>query len=344
MKNVIRTTAKIVLPLLFGLVLLWLLYRKVDLDEMLLVIRKGVRYDIILLSLIFGLLGNIIRGYRWSLLINSLGVKFKKSNAVLAVVGNYAVNLVLPRVGEIWRCGVVAKYDNISFTKLIGTLVIDRVFDTIMVGLITLGIFLFNISFFTSFFAKNPELMDGVYELSHSIWLYVGITLFITFIWVLFTYFSHLKIIRKLKEVLSSIWDGMKSIWLLKQKIRFIIQTILIWTCYFFFFYITFYAFDFTRELGFKVGLIAFAMSSIAVAVPVQGGIGPWHFMVIATLVTYGVRDTDASAFALVVHTVQTVWTGLVGLLAVVLLPLLNKRSLVNHAHARKKKDENLDR
>lgn len=328
LNDVIRTIAKIALPLLFGLVLLWLLYRKVDLQEMMQVIRKGVRYDIIAFSLIFGLLGNVIRGFRWALLIDSLGVKFKKSNAILAVVGNYAVNLVLPRVGEIWRCGVVAKYDNISFTKLIGTLVIDRVFDTVMVGLITLGIFIFNISFFTHFFAKNPELMNGLYELSHSVWLYVGLIVFATLIWVLFAYFSHLTIIRKVKEVLRNIWDGMKSIWLMKQKIRFIIQTILIWVSYFLFFYITFYAFDFTRELGVKVGLIAFAMSSIAVAVPVQGGIGPWHFMVIATLVTFGVKDTDASAFALVVHTLQTVWTGLVGLIAVLLLPIINGRKV----------------
>lgn len=328
--NVIRTAAKIVLPLLFGLVLLWLLYRKVDFSEMMQVIRKGVRYDIICFSLIFGLLGNVVRGFRWALLIDSLGVKFKKSNAILAVVGNYAVNLVLPRVGEIWRCGVVAKYDNISFTKLIGTLVIDRVFDTVMVGLITLGIFLFNISFFTHFFAKNPDLMDGFYELSHSVWLYIGIILFVSVIWVLFAYFSHLKIIRKVKDILRNVWDGMKSIWLLKHKIRFSVQTILIWTCYFLFFYTTFYAFDFTRDLGVKVGLIAFAMSSIAVAVPVQGGIGPWHFMVIATLMTYGVTETDASAFALVVHTIQTIWTGLVGLLAVLILPFMNRRKSNN--------------
>ena len=83
------------------------------------------------------------------------------SNVIYAVLGNYAVNLVLPRVGEVWRCGMITKYDKISFTKLLGTLLIDRVSDTIMVGLITLMIFIFNISFFTSFFAKNPALLEG---------------------------------------------------------------------------------------------------------------------------------------------------------------------------------------
>ena len=85
------------------------------------------------------------------------------------------------------------------------------------------------------------------------------------------------------------------------------------------------FAFDFTRDLGVTVGLIAFTMSSIAVAVPVQGGIGPWHFMVIATLMCFGVKETDAAAFALVVHTVQTAWLGITGLFGVVALPFVNK-------------------
>ena len=121
---------------------------------------------------------------------------------------------------------------------------------------------------------------------------------------------------------------GTLSVWLMEHKARFLMETILIWAGYFCYFYITFYAFDFTRDLGISVGLIAFTMSSIGVAVPVQGGIGPWHFMVIATLVCFGVNENDAAAFALVVHTVQTVWTGLCGLFGVVALPLTNRKPL----------------
>ena len=94
---------------------------------------------------------------------------------------------------------------------------------------------------------------------------------------------------------------------------------------YFLYFYTTFYAFEFTAPLGIRIGLIAFAMSSLGVAVPVQGGIGVWHFMVISTLVAFGVDRTDAAAFALVVFTVQTVWVVLCGLFGIFALPLLNK-------------------
>ena len=324
-KSILRTFVKVVLPLGFGFLLLWWLFREMDLTEIWNVIRHGVRYDIILFSLLFGLFANIVRGLRWGLLIETLGVRFKRSNAINAVLGNYAVNLVLPRVGEVWRCGIVAKYDKISFSKLLGTLLIDRVSDTIMVGTITLFIFIFNIDFFISFFAKNPALLEGFHAMLNSIWIYALAIGLVILVWFVFKYMSRFTLVRKAKELLLNVWAGMKSIWLMDRKWLFLVQTLLIWSGYFCYFYITFYAFDFTRELGIGVGLIAFTMSSIGVAVPVQGGIGPWHFMVIATLVCFGVNENDAAAFALVVHTVQTVWTGLCGLAGIVALHLTNK-------------------
>ena len=324
-KSILRTFVKVVLPLGFGFLLLWWLFREMDLTEIWNVIRHGVRYDIILFSLLFGLFANIVRGLRWGLLIETLGVRFKRSNAINAVLGNYAVNLVLPRVGEVWRCGIVAKYDKISFSKLLGTLLIDRVSDTIMVGTITLFIFIFNIDFFISFFAKNPALLEGFHAMLNSIWIYALAIGLVILVWFVFKYMSRFTLVLKAKELLLNVWAGMKSIWLMDRKWLFLVQTLLIWSGYFCYFYITFYAFDFTRELGIGVGLIAFTMSSIGVAVPVQGGIGPWHFMVIATLVCFGVNENDAAAFALVVHTVQTVWTGLCGLAGIVALPLTNK-------------------
>ncbi|MDL2278540.1 flippase-like domain-containing protein [Parabacteroides sp. OttesenSCG-928-G07] len=325
-KHILRTSAKILLPLAFGGFLIWYLYRDLDLTEIWQVVKKGVRYEIILFSLLFGLFANIIRALRWGLLIDSLGAKYKMSNAINAVLGNYAVNLVLPRVGEVWRCGVLTKYDKIPFTKLFGTLLVDRVCDTLTVGLITLFIFIFNISFFKSFFARNPALLDGFESMFNSIWIYVAVIIIGVAIWFVFTYMKHFTLVQKARNMFYNIWVGIKSVWLMEQKVRFILYTFLIWGGYFLYFYITFYAFGFTRDLGIVVGLIAFAMSSIGVAVPVQGGIGPWHFMVIATLVCFNVSENDAAAFALVVHTVQTVWTGLCGVVSIAALPLTNKK------------------
>ena len=66
-KSILRTFLKIILPLAFGCLLLWFLYRKMDITEIWRVVKEGVRYDIILVSLLFGLFANIVRGLRWGL-------------------------------------------------------------------------------------------------------------------------------------------------------------------------------------------------------------------------------------------------------------------------------------
>ena len=326
-KSVTRVSIKILLPLALGCLLLWYLYRNMDFSAIWGIVKTGVDYKIILFSLLFGLGANVVRGLRWGLLIQSMGVKFRMCNAVYAVLGNYAVNLVLPRVGEVWRCGMLTKYDNLSFTKLLGTLLIDRVSDLIAVGLIASFIFLFHIDFFLSFLQRNPQLVDGFYSMSHSIWIYIFLVISSLLIWFVFKYMSNFTLVQKLKGMLKNIWFGIQSFWVMKEKGKFLMETALIWLGYFLYFYITFYAFDFTKDLGLSVGLIAFTMSSIGVAVPVQGGIGPWHFMVISTLVCFGVKENDAAAFALVVHTIQTAWTGLCGLFGVMILPVINRNS-----------------
>ena len=128
--------------------------------------------------------------------------------------------------------------------------------------------------------------------------------------------------------MLKNIWEGIKSLWKIERKTTFFLQTLSIWVCYFLYFYITFFAFDFTKDLGIRIALIAFAMSSIGVAVPVQGGIGVWHFMVMSTLVAFGVNKGDAGAFAFLVFAIQTAWVVLVGLFGIIALPIINKEKL----------------
>jgi uncharacterized protein (TIRG00374 family) len=286
---------------------------------------EKTRYEIILFSLLFGLAANIVRGWRWGLLIDTLGQRYRLKNLIYAVLGNYAINFVLPRVGEVWRCGIITKYEKISFPKLLGTLLIDRVTDTFAVGAMTLFLFVFNFGFFKSFFARNPELMISAPDDSSVLWILLSCLIVAAGIWLTFTRLAHLSLVQKAKGLLSNVWEGIKSLWRMEHKWLFLLQTLMIWGCYYLFFYVTFYAFDFTRDLGPLAGLFAFAMSSIGVAVPIQGGIGPWHFMVIAALMCFGVKETDAAAFALVVHTTQSIWTAVCGLCGIVALPIANR-------------------
>jgi uncharacterized membrane protein YbhN (UPF0104 family) len=325
LKQLFRKAIRILLPLTLGCLLLWYLYKDQDIKEIMNVVKKGVRFDIILFSLLFGTGANIVRGFRWGLLIDSLGERVKRSNLVLTVFGTYAINMALPRVGEIWRCGEVSKYEKISFTKVLGTMVVDRVMDTLVVAILTVSLFVFNIGFFKHYFSQNPAVLEGFYSMFTSVWMYIGLAATGLVIWLLFTRWGHKSVVQKSKGAVLNVWEGIKSLWKMEHKVRFIIQTLLIWGGYFCYFYITFYAFGFTQDLGVRIGLIAFAMSSVGVAVPVQGGIGVWHFMVISTIVCFGVADKDAATFAFIVYATQTMWIILLGLVSIVALPVLNK-------------------
>ena len=325
-KQIFQKIIQILLPLALGIILLWYLYRNQDLSEIMRVVKKGVRYDIILFSLIFGLAANTVRGLRWSLLIDSLGKRVKRKNAIYAIWGNYAINMALPRAGEIWRCGIMARYEKTPFTKLLGTLFVDRIMDAMVVAFLTLCLGVFNISFFKNFFSDNPPLvLATIYKLISSEWTYVALAVLALLIWLVFAKLKHFKVVKIVSGMIQNVWEGVKSIWKIEFKFLFFIQTLLIWGGYFLYFYITFFAFDFTRDLGLRIALIAFTMSSIGVAAPVQGGIGVWHFMVISTLVAFEVNSVDAGAFALVVYTIQNVWVVLTGLFGIVALPIINK-------------------
>ncbi|MDR2499076.1 MAG: flippase-like domain-containing protein [Tannerellaceae bacterium] len=323
-KKILNTAIKVILPLFLGCGLLWYLYRGADLSQMWAHAKKA-SLGILLFSLLFGLAGNLVRSFRWGLLIDAIGEKYRIRNLICAVLGNYAINFVLPRVGEVWRCGIITRYEKISFTKLLGTLVIDRVADTLSVGIITLLIFFFNLSFVETYLSRNPSFKISLDNQSSTIWIIVALLIIAAATWFTFTRLSHLSLVQKARGGLVNIWEGMKSVWLMERKWLFLLQTLGIWSLYFLFFYTTFYAFDFTRNLGPVKGLIVFTMSSIGVAAPVQGGIGAWHFMVISSLVCFDVPAEEAAAFALVVYTIQSVWQIVCGLVGIVALPMMNK-------------------
>jgi uncharacterized protein (TIRG00374 family) len=317
---------KTFLPLAFGLLIFWLIFHKLDFHEILSILKKDVNFWIIALSLPFGLFANIVRAYRWDLLIRPLGYKPKKSNLIYAVLGNYGVNLAVPRFGEIWRCSIITRYEKIPFPKLIGTMITDRLSDLFSVILIVIIAFILNIPYFNSFFQQYPVTFEKFHTLFSSGWLYYFIGISIAVVFLFFVEYGDLAWIKKLKTTVLNIWEGVHTVFLMKEKRKFFLYTLLIWVGYFLYFYICFYAFPFTKDLGWNCGLIAFGMSSIAVAVPVPGSIGPWHAAVIATLIGFGLSAIDAGAFAFCIHTIQAlIFTALFGLFGVLALPVVNK-------------------
>lgn len=325
----INATLRILLPLLLGAGLLYLLYRNTNWGDVQKIIQSDLDYSWLAFSLVFGLLANVVRGLRWQLLIPPIvpegEAQPKLSNAILTVLGSYTINMGVPRAGELWRCAEYKRYEGLSFSSLLGTLINDRLADVMSLLLILICVVVGHQDFFWSFFADNPEKLERLQTfLASPYFLLVLLVLLVSF--ALFVYFVRKRPTAKLSQVVHSIIAGVSSIRAMKHRWLFVLYSLMIWGGYFLFFYTTFFAFPFTRELGISVALIAFALSSMSVLAPVQAGMGPWHFMVITTLTAYGVSRADAGAFALIVHTTQTLWISLVGLVAIIALPFLNKR------------------
>lgn len=331
--DILRSFLKMSLPILLAVGIIWWLYRDLALEDFMSSMEQ-IDYPIFALSLLYGLSANVLRGLRWHLLTTPIardaGVSTRASNAIATVLGSYSVNMIIPRGGELWRCIAYRKYEGLSLAAIIGTLITDRIADILCLGVILILVVLFNTDFFISnlFSASSyTELLRGVI---YSPWTYLlafaGLSVFLLIAYLIKYHPQH-----RASNLILNMWRGIISIRSIDKPYTFILYSLLIWLGYFGFFYTSFFAFSFTASLPLSAGFIAFAMSSLSVLAPVQNGIGAWHFMVITTLVAYGIDEANAKSFALIVHTLQTLWITLVGLVAIILLPMINKHDTIKH-------------
>lgn len=238
---------------------------------------------------------------------------------------SYAANLVLPRVGEVSRCGILAKYDNISFAKSLGTVVTERLIDVLCMVFITGTTFLLQMPVFLTFFRETGTKIPSIMHLFTSVWFYIILFCVIGIIVLLYYLMRALSFFQKVKGIALNVYEGVMTLRSVKNIPLFVLYTALIWLCYFFHFYITFYCFGFTENLDMMAALVMFAAGTFAVVVPTPNGAGPWHFAIISMMVLYGVNVTDAGIFALIVHGVQTFLVALLGIYGLVALQFTHR-------------------
>ena len=269
-----------------------------------------------ILSLPFGILAQAFRGWRWKQSLEPIGEYPRSSVCVNSIFLSYAVSLLIPRIGEFARCGVLNRYDKVPFPKAIGTVVTERAVDTLIVLLISATAFLMQIPVFTNFFSRTGTRIDDIFVMFSPMgWLVTaicGVSSIVLFYYVL----RHLSFYKKVKEMFSGIWQGISSLRKVKNIPLFIFYSIAIWGSYFLHYYLTFFCFDVTANLGLSCALVSFVVGSVAVIVPTPNGAGPWHFAVKTMLILYGVADNQALYFVLIVHTIQTLLVILLGVYA----------------------------
>lgn len=301
------------LPFVLGLGILWWMYRGTNWSDFGHYVLHEMNWWWMLLSLAFGILPQMARAWRWKMALEPLGEHPRRTSCIDAIFMSYAASLVIPRVGEVTRCGTLKSADGVSFTKSLGTVVTERLVDSLLMLLFTGIAFLLQLPMFLRFLKEtNTNIGDLLYR-------FTGTGYIVTFICLLaaliagFVAIRRFSFFKKGRDMLRDMWEGVLSLRKVRNLPLYLFYSVLIWVGYFLHFYIAFFCFDFTAHLSIGAAFLIFCVGTFAVLVPTPNGAGPWHFAVKTMLVLYGVAETQAIMFALTVHTIQTALVVLLG-------------------------------
>lgn len=321
------------LPLALTVLLLVYMFRKVNFADMWDLIRHGVDYWWILLAMAISILSHVARAARWRLQLDALDIRPPFMALCCSIFGCYALNLVFPRLGEVWRCTYIASSQKTSFSSVLGSMIGDRLADTLMVLLLLLLCLVVASPALNAFLTRYPVGRDLLALISH-VWFWVAVGGAALTAWGLLHAFRNTTIVRKIKEMALSMWQGFIVVATMKGRGKFLLLTLAIWGCYYLQLYVAFYAFDFTRQLchgpGMAGGLIpclvAFVLSSISMAIPSNGGLGPWNLAIMFGLAIYGVSDSQGTAFSMLQWSGQTVMLIILGIFTMIYISLSRKK------------------
>lgn len=325
-KKKINTLAQVAMSLLLGGAILYWMYRGFNFRSIKNVMLHDMDWTWMILSFPFGIFAQVFRGWRWRQTLEPLGEKPRCGVAVNSIFVSYASSLLIPRIGEFARCGVLRRWDGVSFPKALGTVVTERAIDSLLILAITVFTFLWQLTVFHRFFSRTGTRIDEILGQFTTAGWWVTIICGLAALGLIWFILRKLSIYNKVKETFIGLWSGIISVRNVRNVPLFIFLSVGIWACYFLHYYLTFFCFEATSQLGAACAMVTFIVGSIAVIVPTPNGAGPWHFAVKTMLILYGVAANSALYFVLIVHTVQTLLVLLLGIYGWIALTLTKKR------------------
>ena len=320
---------KLVLPICFGVFLVWLFYDALceEQKKELFSAFKEANYFWVFFSLIFGFLSHVSRAYRWKYLLEPMGYKPSFNVMYHSLMIGYVVNYLLPRAGEATRAGLLQKYEKVPFEKGFGTILAERAIDLVMLGtvvLITLGLQFDKLDIF-----KDAINGFGTIESCSSVNVFgimgkiITYGIILGFVAAVAGFIFSEKLRNKIKDLAKGVFQGIFSILKSKNKLPFIGHTLFIWVMYLLFFGICFPAFSETGKIGVDGIMAGFVAGTIGIIL-VQGGIGVYPAFVGIILTIYlGEQGIDPTALALgwIIWCSQTAMMIVLGLISLFLLP-----------------------
>ena len=282
--------------------------------------------------LILMLISHYSRTLRWKILMEPLGYKPSTFNTFAAVMIGYLVNMGVPRLGEVMKCTILARYEKIRADKLVGTIVLERTFDLVCLIVVFIFSFILQRDVILEYIQTQVIVLfkDNTGHLSiKKLLITAGIFIvFVLLVYIMLKRFGHIDAVGKIKNVLRNIWHGLSSIRFIKHKGAFIFHTILIWSLYLASTTLGLYALKETSHLGIGGGLTTLSVGSIGM-IFTPGGIGAYPLLVSELMGLYGLDiDTIGTALGWLLWSAQTAITVVVGIICFALLSAFNKNRI----------------
>lgn len=313
-----------------GLVLVWLSVKDINAESWA-QIRQSLREAHFILFIpvfIILLLAHFVRALRWRLLMEPMGYRPDRANTFFAVMIGYLANQVFPRLGEVLKCTLLARYEKIPADKLVGTIILERLID----GLCLLVVFGITLLIQPGLYSQLVAEVFQPSEHGEASWIsrYAGLVflvavILVTIIWMLVKKKTLSDLAGMFRSIASRVWQGVSAVRHLKRRSLFIVYTFIIWTCYLAGGYIGFQALNETSGYGTREAFTVLSAGSVGMIIT-PGGIGGYALLIERTMMLYGLSQPIAAAFGWLLWISQTLIVLLAGLTSFVLLPWHNRR------------------
>jgi uncharacterized protein (TIRG00374 family) len=328
----IRSFLQVGLFLFLGLLLVWWMARKITSEQWLQIDQslQHARFWLLIPVFIVLVFSHYLRALRWRILMEPLGYHPSKFNVFNAVMIGYLANLAIPRLGEVLKCTILARYEKVAPDKLIGTIVAERAVDVVCLALTIAITILLQVDTVGQYagtaISKIASSGSGQFSMLR-LSVFVGsLLLLVMLLYWLFKKFRHLSFITKIQTLVKGVWSGLISIRYIKNRGMFVLYSIGIWTMYWLGCRIGFYALQEVSHLGVKEAFSILSFGSIGMLAPTQGGIGAYHYIVQQILKLYDINDAIAFAFGWILWIAQTLVLLAGGLFSIIILPIYNRK------------------
>jgi glycosyltransferase 2 family protein len=341
MRKPIVTILQYLFFLGLGVLFVWLSVRKINHEQWLQIRHslESAKAWLLIPVILMLLLSHYSRAMRWKILMEPMGYHPSNFNTFAAVMIGYLVNAGVPRLGEVVKCTLLARYEKVRADRLVGTIVMERAVDVVCLAIVFICALIFQgniiggyvVSAFGDFFKDKAGHLSG----SKIIISIATLAIAVVAINVVLKRFGHIDAIGKIKKVLVGISHGLLSIRFIKHKGLFVFHTILIWSMYLLSTTVGIYALQETRHLGLGGGLTTLAVGSVGMILT-PGGIGAYPLLVSKLVGLYGLNEeTIGNALGWLLWSVQTVIIIGAGLLLSVLFSHYNKNKKPVESRAR---------